>query len=510
MVSAVRTFDPQISVVLKKNVGRQTVAGSIAVSQRYSGTQRTIDLTPFLGDRSSVIVDKSIREPSGMFTIVIADRMASGAPISQFESLYGLIEPMDVIEIRMARDTSKYSGYEKSMPIRMRGFVTEPRRVETMTPSGPSRSVVITGQDYGKILQIMQIAYLPNEVTGQNLLTYFKFFQNYGVGAAPDKPASQFVQDVVTNVVLPFLSGMRDAVAGQGGPAVAQSPVLDLQVDATVQTGIISPFGTIETFEGTVGGLMAYYGDVGPWNELFVEDREVAAGAAADAPFLVYRPTPFKDPSGNLIQADSGAVAPAATSITDKEIVELSLGRSDAGVANYYWVDPVVFNLNSPGLLAVEAAHAGDKDRLYLSDYPNSSPNLYGFRRMQVQTQQGPRFDGQPESEYEKRMGVNVGFVTQRRDILMNNNRDNVVFEDGTMQIQGNEAIRAGTTVKVARGQASPWECYAIRVRDVFVPFRSYMTSVEFERGTSFINRIQEGAGSAPYLREINAGGVYA
>ena len=36
----------------------------------------------------------------------------------QLEPLYGVIEPMDVVEIRMARDVSKYAGaFDKHTPI---------------------------------------------------------------------------------------------------------------------------------------------------------------------------------------------------------------------------------------------------------------------------------------------------------------------------------------------------------------------------------------------------------
>jgi len=124
---AVPVFHPQVSVMLKKNIGRATVSGQVASSQRFQGTAREIDLTPYLGDTGSVVVSKSVREPAGMFSVTLADNLAPG----ELESLYGVIEPMDVVEIRMARDTSKYAGaFTKNMPIMMRGFVTETRRSE--------------------------------------------------------------------------------------------------------------------------------------------------------------------------------------------------------------------------------------------------------------------------------------------------------------------------------------------------------------------------------------------
>jgi hypothetical protein len=51
----VQIFSPQISVILRKNIGRATVAGTIAASQRFQGTARTLDLTPYLGETGSVV-----------------------------------------------------------------------------------------------------------------------------------------------------------------------------------------------------------------------------------------------------------------------------------------------------------------------------------------------------------------------------------------------------------------------------------------------------------------------
>jgi hypothetical protein len=43
----VQVFSPQISVILRKNIGRATIAGTIAASQRFQGTARTLDLTRY-------------------------------------------------------------------------------------------------------------------------------------------------------------------------------------------------------------------------------------------------------------------------------------------------------------------------------------------------------------------------------------------------------------------------------------------------------------------------------
>jgi hypothetical protein len=148
---------------------------------------------------------------------------------------------------------------------------------------------------------------------------------------------------------------------------------------------------------------------------------------------------------------------------------------------------------------------------IYLADYPNSDPKLYGFRQMVVQTQQGPRVDGQKQTEQERRNGIAMTFLNEKRRVLLESNRDNVVFESGSMRLRGNEKIKAGMIVNLSRGNQAASEYYAVGVTHNFSPFQSYVTVIEFERGAGFIKRIQDngGAGGGPYLSELSLGGLY-
>jgi hypothetical protein len=256
---SVQVFAPQISVILRKNIGRATVAGTIAASQRFQGTARTIDLTPYLGETGAVVVSKNIRDAMGSWSVTLADDLAPG----QLESLYGVIEPMDVVEIRMARDVSKYAGaFEKHMPIMMRGFVNEVRRSQQMTDSGPRRTVTITGGDYGLILNTIRYALYPGWVPDATLLSAFSFFLTYGIGADGTQTPAQFVETINDKVITPFLEGMR--AAGDG----SSSPVKTLTAQALVQGGFLSPLGLNQWPGGTIYACLAHFGDVGPWNEV--------------------------------------------------------------------------------------------------------------------------------------------------------------------------------------------------------------------------------------------------
>lgn len=535
--SKVAVHDPRISVMLLKNVARDYLAGddglgSLApASGRFKGVDNRIDLTPYLGEAGGVSVSKGIREPAGSFTVTLGDRALqdfsgaagnyglSSASASQFESLYGLIEPMDVIEIRMAHAptdpdvVAEYQRLPQRLPIVMRGFVSSVRRNEVMGPDGkPQRSVSISGQDYGKLWQIIQIRYLANYVLGQELLTTLKFAQNYGVNSGVEFTPNEFVFEVVQNVLNSFTAEMR-LNSGKFDEAGTNSPVRDIDVfDLTVPDAKISPFGVNSFSGGTLYQMLSHFCDVGPWNELFIEDRE-------DGVALVYRPNPFQTPAGDIINASSApfdtqghgitqGLGTRGIDITDADVVSLNTGRSDANLANYYWVDNPSYSLVQAETLRLQTA--GQKpETYYLQDYRNSAPWLYGLRMMQVQTNQGARIDAQPESLFNQGRTDYVAWLDYRRESLVRSNRDNVVFESGTMVLKGNERIKAGMYIRLLRGTMVALY-YVVRVDHSFMPFRAMTTTVTFERGTGFIERARrEGGKQSPYLAELNGGGVY-
>jgi hypothetical protein len=51
---------------------------------------------------------------------------------------------------------------------------------------------------------------------------------------------------------------------------------------------------------------------------------------------------------------------------------------------------------------------------------------------------------------------------------------------------------------------------YAYSVIHQFLPYRSFTTTIQFDRGTGFIERSQrEGGADSPYFAEMSARGVY-
>lgn len=515
MVRGVVSYRPQVSVVLKKTIGRKTVGAAggegIAAAERFKGAKREIDLTPYLGQGGGVVVRRSVREPAGMWSVTLTDKMSQEA----LDSLYGVIEPMDVVEIRMARDTSIYAGgHERSMPIMMYGFVTRVQRDQSMTERGPQRQITISGQDYGKVLQMMRVEYRFGYIIGQNLITALKLAVNYGVEAKTYEDAAEFIVEVMDKVINTgtaqspgFLSLLRDTAA----PGVA-SPVQNIGVIATKGNGAVLPFGAQDWSGGAIYDLLKMFGDVGPWNEMFIEDREAGGGRAA-GPYLIYRPTPFRNLKGEAIQSSDAPRAVVA--IADSDLVSLSSVRSDEGVANAFYVNAPRYDIVQGQILKAQELQSEQPDDYVLQNkdlYPNALPQLYGLRVMEATTNQGIRTDGQPEAAYDAGNAAGVGLTKEKRRVLIANNKDNVVLESGSMRLKGLEAIRPGVYVRLTRGGSDfRADHYAYDVAHEFSPFTGYFTTVNYDRGTGFVERIQrEGGVSSPYLSEMTKRGTYA
>lgn len=252
---------PQISVRLYKTISRKTVDGQSAVSARYSGKDEYIDLTPYLGDGSSVATSKSVRDPAGAFSITFADRpktsgavMGAPLPTGALETVYGLVEPMDVVEIRM---WSGLGAKPSKLPIKMRGFVSEISRSQAIGTDGrPIRTVVVSGQDYGKIWQMYQILNLPAYAGGEALLTNFNMWERFGIEATNTMKAGDFIKAMVEKILNPHLKGFM--------PEHSPMPK-ELKLDISVTHGVIN--NSYQNQQGSIYDLMKFYGDVGIWNE---------------------------------------------------------------------------------------------------------------------------------------------------------------------------------------------------------------------------------------------------
>lgn len=486
----VTIYDPNLQVTLYKTISRATLDGSNPASQRFQGTQRSIDLTPFFGENGSVRTSKGVRDPAGGFALTFPDIPYIGQYAGQqtFESLYGLIEPMDFIEIRFRHNPATAAG--QPPPVIMRGFVSTVNRVETMGSDGkPQRSVSVAGQDYGKIWQMMQIMYLPQFVIGEDILSNFKLFERFG-GALDTLTATQFVSQVFDKIINPFITNF--VPVGSLCPATIEAGQY-----LSVTHGVTSLTGT-QNQEGTIYSILKTFCDVGSWNELYLQDEE-------DGVHCVFRPIPAMDLNGDLIQSD--APSPEYVDINDTDVVSLNVSRTDANVANYYWVRAPRFDLCSSLYMQQFALQGADPESVLQTTYPNTLSSLYGLRPMLTETQMGgddvsAMGSGLLAPDQNKRDTSMAGWINDRRVILAKMNQDNVLYESGSMRVRGNEAIRAGMYVRLHRGTFVA-TYYVVKVDHDYMPFQGVFSSLTLERGTGFIERVTRGGGAdSPYLAE--------
>lgn len=481
---------PQISVMLYKSVVRSAVSGSDPVSGRYSSTTE-IDLTPYLGDGSAVRTSKSVREPAGAFSITFSDRPNVSTP-SVLETVYGLVEPMDMVEIRMWNGLGPKPD---PLPIKMRGFITEVQRQQTMGPNGkPVRQVVVSGQDYGKIWQTYQVIYLHAYLEGKPLLSNYSLSELFGLPVENAMPAADFVRVMINQIINPHLA------------ALVPSP---MPKTITVGDGVTVSRGaanlSYQEMQGSIYSLLTNHTDVGTWNELYTEDRE-------DGVHLVYRPIPaFMLPGvsegGSKIMPD--APTPPLVHIPASDVVSKTVTRTDNVVSNFFWVQAPRFDLIADMQRKLAAITDSDPT-VSLRDYPNAAVKYYGIRPMHAETQLGDtsilnQTGGFTEGPNKNREQVQFDWITTRRLEMLQMNQDNIVYERGTARIKGGPerpdetAMKAGDYAVFEFGGIKS-EAYVTQIDDEFAPYQGYTTTLHFERGTGFAKRIQLDEG--PWLVE--------
>ncbi|WP_161548782.1 hypothetical protein [Pseudomonas sp. Q1] len=489
---------PKFQVRLIKTVKRKTVDGQTPTSLRYQGASGVIDLARWLGDGSSITTSKSVHEPAGGFAITVPDMPAD---IGGLDTLYGIVEPMDLIEIRMRR--SIYPLNKENIPIVMRGFVSRITRQESMSANGsPQRTITLHGHDYGKVWQMLQLFYGPSYITGQDVLSAFKLMEKFGAGFSNTLTNVEFLRTAIDNLVNPFLANLLPEGSG--------FPLLDVKADQVVTASV--GIAGIQSDEGSVYQLLKKYLDVGIFNELFITEDD-------NGVYCNYRQNPALDLNGTPLAPEVTTAPQLSTEFTNAailnlfeidaaDIVSLQVSRSDEGVGNYYWVSAPSFSLNSDAIMRQMGVNSEQRSTVDFSSYPNCASALYGLRLVWQNTQLGGpavtnNKSGLPEAEQNARDANLFDWVANRRAFLVAQNKDNSLLELGNLRIKGNEKIRAGNYVMIRRGSFSSM-FYVSQVSHQMLPFEGFYTNLVLERGQSFSNRIKLAGGvDSPYLAEM-------
>lgn len=490
---------PQATITLYKPRPRSALGGGYTASARFQSVTQ-VDLTSYLAD-AGLRTTKSVRDPNGgSFQIVFDDKPLRIGSSNFGDSVYGLIEPMDFIEIRAA---GQKTG--NTLPLLMRGFVGSVTSTEDIDSGSPQRQIVVTGYDVARVLQILRVRFGALGMTadqsaalsaefgipfGAPALAAFEALTQF-TGSQPQfSTPAQFLQSVVTNLVVPYLQKLFSGTAALAGLAT-------IAAACDIVDGMVPPLSGAQAFDGrSVYEVLASTLDVGAFNELFVDDGD-AAGLT-----LVARPAPWLDANNATISG--GAVA--EMQIDTSDLVRITQTRSDAGVSNYYWVQRSADLLNDAQIRLAGAA--GDSSTFLVTDEENSSPTTFGWRLMEVSTaltNPGAAIQAPTAAGVGPRRVSDSEWLTARRLLLKSYNRDNLVFESGTMLLKGNPAIRTGMYLLLQRGLDVNWY-YAVSVSHEFGQGRGYLTTVQFERGTGWLSRAS--SSGMPWYEWRDEGGI--
>lgn len=463
---AVGTFNPKVEVRLIKLVTR-----SDGVAARFSGADREVDLTPFLGERSIVRTTKSVREPAGSFTISIPDQPDPKTG----DTLYALVEPMDMIEVRGARKPHFYSG--QRLPLIMRGFVSSVTRSEAMPGGRPERVVVIEGQDAGKLWLINQVFWSVAVALGEPMLDTFGMLAAVGIDPRPQEVAA-FMDQLAKKVMNPKVAALA---------AYANKAVPGFAVDALVPDGVCAVQIAAQT-QGPLWNYVELFADR-PWNEAYI-DQLTPDRDANEGPVLVHRPAPFRDLTGAYIIP--GATDPGTMALDISQVVSLSVSRSDSRTANFFWVPPGDGMLDSQQSVTASVL-ANATGTLLDLDHPNCAQQLYGIRQMTAQSRLMPSNLGTltamlaPGEQPASGSDITQWYVL-RANQLRRMNEDNAALEEGSMVVQGSETLRAGKYVSLTRGAITSM-AYVPAVSHTIPAMGPWTTTLAMERGTGFLER---------------------
>jgi hypothetical protein len=488
------TYTPLISLYLVQANPRglgATVAGE------------GVNLTPYLGDNSLVTCTKSTRLESGSFTIRFADQPHSPELL---ETLYAFIAPMDLIEIRMTHIPPEEAGFAVGavgapdpvvayvIPIIMRGLVTSITRQETMGANGPQRWVNVIGHDPMKILQVIRINYYPG--------TPWAYLYNMGDWAlfrtyAPDMtlknmPALEFLDVCLEAIINPFIEGLATITAGGLANLAFMPWTGDFTIEGTVSGHYVATFN-----DNTLYELLKNVCDVGPFNEMYVEDTE-------EGTVFIVRPVPFKDVDGGFIQGGA-----AELDIPSVDIINQTISRTDETVANYFHVLGARISPFLERDVVAQLGGAGaDTAGFYRPDYINCLEDQFGTKKLETAANLGAPETNDADANYyanhEEQGDTMIDWMTERRTLLADLNQDNSVFEEGTLRLRGNSDIHCGMYLNIHRGpnQILDMSCYAHTITHEWSYGNGFFTTVHFDRGTNYLDRIEA---EGTYIQEIEA-----
>jgi hypothetical protein len=481
--------NPQASIWLYKPRARSALGGAYTASSRFTSITK-LDITPYLAD-SGFRTSRALADPNGgSFQIQLTPRPLAGLG----DMLDALIEPMDIIEIR---GTGVATG--TPYPLIMRGFVGSVGLDEDIDGGQPQRRITVTGYGIGRVLNLLRIRFMAAGLTpeasqaltdqygipfGPQALATFDALTMFSGSQGNIQAPTDFLAGALAQIINPYLAKLFANVPD------SLAPLRSMTAACTITSGQVPPVQGSSAFDGrSVYEVLSSLLDVGVFNELFVDDQDTAL-------VLTARPLPWRDAGGAPI---GGAAAAADYTVGLDSYVAGSFTRSDAGVANYFWVTRAFGDLINDNERRLQGA-TGDAASYLIPQRENNDPTSFGWRFMEVQTQltnAGAAIMAPDAAGNGQRTLSEEDWLTQRRQTLIDLNQDNLVFETGTLRLKGDPAIKPGMYLVIPRGKTQ-MRVYVDAVSHAFGQAVGFLTTVQFSRGTGWLERVSAPANSSP------------
>ena len=173
-------------------------------------------------------------------------------------------------------------------------------------------------------------------------------------------------------------------------------------------------------------------------------------------------------------------------------LVAIDVSRSDLNVANWFVIQsPKMAGLFGP--LYNQILLTSDDPWTYLKDDEYCKPDLYGDRKMEVIINQVPNdhpitIGRIKADQLEPLKRTWEDWIKKRRETLARFNREAVLWENGTVTLRGDEAIKPGRYLCMTRGEFEQ-SMYLTGVTHTFQPYHSYTTTAQFIRGSGWVKR---------------------
>jgi len=421
-----------------------------------------VDYSKRLGDVGSVRLQKHLYGPAGEVHISFPDMPTAGR-----DSLYGIVMPMDRLEIMILR-WEEYAATIMPWVHVLRGFVRSVGRQEQVGGDGRvQREVVIIGQDCGAPFIIQQLhPFISYQNSGVNKPFPYAWLEEHQLISGMFK-ISEFIWEIADKTTRGIMQRAQWEYI----------PVLE------VKKGYALPYQSMSQ-QGSIWQELTYYADR-PWNEVFVREGK-------DGPEFVFRPAPWRDINDNpLPDAQPGPFH----QIPIRNVVSLVAHRDDAELVQHVWVkSPLADN----GMAEFISAGRGMVNK--------DTRSGYGDRRVEIlETVLGGSSDQTKNQKQPEHLDVLADlkrWIEYRLAWAVIAHAEIDLFERGQLTIKGNPKIQVGDYITVNRGEIV-WDGYVVAVTHDFKPYHHYMTTVEYIRGNQWVRRKQI---TAPWDKERKQG----